>query len=637
MSDPAPSPWLLCWINRPGGDLVYHVREDVTLGRAPECEIVVDEDGVSRRHCRLEVAEAGLHLVDLGSTNGTFVNGARVNDRWLAAADHVLVGRASFEVRGPADRPDRPAGGNATQVVGAETIQVALRAAEADDAALLRPDARVAEHLQTLCEVIEAINGGDSPDELHPRILNLLGRTLGVQFGAIVLGSDPSADPVAVFPGPSDRRPSQTVLHRVLAGEAILAVDPAADDQFSGSASLAGQSLSGILCAPITRHGDILGALYLTCSGAAVGWSEADLRLVSIVGRAVGLASENLRRHEILRAETATLRAQVGGAQQIIGTSAAIGSAIGVSRRAAQADVTVLLTGETGTGKELFARAIHAWSGRAKRPFVALNCGAIPKTMVESELFGHERGSFTGAVERRIGRFEMADGGTLFLDEIGELPSELQVKLLRVLEDKRFYRVGGSREIQTDVRILAATNRDLEERVKEGAFREDLLYRIRVLEIRIPPLRERGDDVIEIAEHLLGSLSGLPGQRTPELSAAAKKRLREYPWPGNVRELRNILERALILCSSDTIGPDEVLPAARSSSSSGGVPTGAGGLAGPGNSGAVPCALKDLEREHIRAVLESTGWNKSRSAEILGIGRTNIYEKIKQYDLKPDP
>ncbi|MBI4881022.1 MAG: sigma-54-dependent Fis family transcriptional regulator, partial [Planctomycetes bacterium] len=244
------------------------------------------------------------------------------------------------------------------------------------------------------------------------------------------------------------------------------------------------------------------------------------------------------------------------------------------------------------------------------------------------ELFGHEKGAFTGAAERRVGRFEMARDGTLFLDEIGELPFDLQVKLLRVLEEKRFYRVGGSKEIFSDVRVIAATNRDLAERAREGRFRDDLYYRIRVLEIAVPPLRERREDILPIAEHLLARLAAESGRARPEIGAAAAARLVAYDWPGNVRELRNVLERALILGAADTLAADDVLPEL----------AGAEGGAAPLAAGGAPAlvSLRDLEKEHIRAVLEATDWNKSKAAEVLGIGRTNIYEKIKQYGLEPE-
>ena len=607
----------LSWVNRDGGEVVYHLVDGATVGRSSENEIVVDEDGVSRRHCRFKLDHGRLRVLDLGSTNGTYVNGRRVQDEPVDHGDMVLVGRSLFEIR---DASGRSQAGQ-TAVVGAETIQVALRAAEADDPGLLNPEARVSDHLRTLCRVIEIINDGGSTDELYDKTLSALVELLGVDYAAVLLGGDPEAAPVASVGGPDV--PSRTVLRRVFGeGEAVLANDVGSDSKIGGAESLIGDLHTRILCAPILRHGSPLGALYLKANAGSRPITESELRLVSIVARSLAMAAENIHQHEVVKAENETLR-RATSAGQIVGVSESIRTILEIARRAARSDATVLITGETGTGKELFARAIHDWSPRAERPFVAINCGAIPASMVESELFGHEKGAFTGAVERRIGRFEMARDGTLFLDEIGDLPLDLQVKLLRVIEEKRFYRVGGTQEVQTDVRLVAATHRDLDQQVEQGEFRRDLLYRVRVLEIALPPLRERQEDIVPIAEHLLAHLAERGGYGAKRLGPAAQQRLAEYTWPGNVRELRNVLERALILCGSDTIEPDDVLLDRGEPSS-------------VASSPASSMSLKDLEALHIKAVLDETGWNKSKAAELLGIGRTNIYEKIKQYGLTPD-
>jgi transcriptional regulator with PAS, ATPase and Fis domain len=237
----------------------------------------------------------------------------------------------------------------------------------------------------------------------------------------------------------------------------------------------------------------------------------------------------------------------------IIGESPAIRTVQAEAQRVATTDATVLLEGESGTGKELFARAIHELSSRRKRPFVAINCAAIPETLIESELFGHERGSFTGATARRLGKFELADGGTIFLDEIGELSPATQGKLLRVLQERSFHRVGGTISLQVDVRILAASNRPLDRMVAQGLFREDLYYRVRVFPIRIPPLRDRPEDIDPLVDWFLGHLPQELGKKGLRIAPAARERLRAYEWPGNVRELRNCLERAIILSDGGVI------------------------------------------------------------------------------------
>ncbi len=327
----------------------------------------------------------------------------------------------------------------------------------------------------------------------------------------------------------------------------------------------------------------------------------------------------------------------------------------------------MLLTGESGSGKEMVARAIHRASRRARGPFIAVNCAALTETLIESELFGHEKGAFTGATERKLGRFELADKGTLFLDEVGELPLGCQTKFLRVLEEQVFERVGGTRPIQTDVRVVAATNRDLAQMARRGGFREDLYYRLSVIHTVVPPLRERPDDIPELAEYFLARLRHQVARRVTGFSAEAMRALSSHPWPGNVRELKNAVERAIVLGDGELIRPEDLPPGigdgGRSAVSYASVS--AGPMAGrklppevtpgpgmlpsvesrlaptpPGGMPAVappaadkPRSLKELEREGIIAALEATGGNKAQAAQILEIDRSTLYKKIKDYEI----
>ena len=293
---------------------------------------------------------------------------------------------------------------------------------------------------------------------------------------------------------------------------------------------------------------------------------------------------------------------------------------VGAIDKVAKTAATVLLLGESGTGKEVAARAIHAQSPRATKPLMAINCAALSETLLESELFGHEKGAFTGATERKRGRLELADGGTFFLDEVGELKAELQAKLLRVLQERRFERVGGSRTLEVDVRWVAATNRDLHAMIEAGTFREDLYHRLAVFPIKLPPLRERRSDLIPIAKTLLQRIGRDLKQRAPVLTAAGEARLLASAWRGNVRELANALERAAILADGQPIDASHIWLDEPTSPAKGGAVT-AGGIR----------PLADLEHDAILAALEAVGGNRRKAAELLGIGERTLYDKLKKY------
>jgi DNA-binding NtrC family response regulator len=314
----------------------------------------------------------------------------------------------------------------------------------------------------------------------------------------------------------------------------------------------------------------------------------------------------------------------------LVGANAKMATQLTIAKQAALSDVTVLLLGETGTGKEVVARAIHRWSPRRSNPFVAVNCAALPEHLLENELFGHEKGSFTGAVKREPGKIEVAEGGTVFLDEIGDMPLPLQSRLLRVLQDQTFYRIGGTQPVRTNVRFIAATNKDIRRTIQQGTFREDLYYRLAVIAVTLPPLRERLDDVPALARHFLNRAVRIGIHRPCALSDSAVQALQQYKWPGNIRELDNVLTRALILCSEDTIEPaylhlaDSPFPSANESETGSPIRQ-------------YHESMDDYSRKVIEEALRRNGWNQTRAAEELGLQRTYLTKLLRQKDISGRP
>jgi Nif-specific regulatory protein len=351
----------------------------------------------------------------------------------------------------------------------------------------------------------------------------------------------------------------------------------------------------------------------------------------------VALALRNLAQKQELaenlnqtRNEIQQLRKQLGAESELVGSSPVLAGLQQQIARAAPSRATVLIRGESGVGKELVARAMHFASPRKKGPFVCLNCAALTETLLESELFGHERGAFTGATERKIGKFEAAHQGTVMLDEIGEMSPSIQAKFLRVLEGHSFERVGGSQQIKVDVRVIAATNRDLEKAVAENAFRRDLYFRLRVVEVFVPPLRKRAEDIIELANYFLDRFNLETGRKIRGFTPESLHLMQQYRWPGNVRELKNVIERAVVLARTDFIEPDDL------NLSSIGLASDSGEIPPPSpKSTFEPLSLGEVERKHIHATLKATGWNKSRTASILGVERSTLDRKIKRYELRP--
>jgi Nif-specific regulatory protein len=592
------------------------------VGRSPDVDLFFDEEGVSRLHCQFQQQTDCTEVQDLGSTNGTFVNGTRIREARLQEGDTVVVGRVLLTLCATDQQTDAL---SKTQYIGTESVELAIDPAQDQyPPATLAPESS-RRHLESLYGILNTIGEAQTMEDMLRGTLETILRTLELDFGHVLLGPDPRhLQPLASLTKDDSKAPpfSRTVVRRVLReSQAVLANDIQAEPDFAASKSIAAAGALRIACAPIPLRGQV-GALYVASRGLERHIDPEDISFLSAAARQIGLAAQALSERESLARENELLR-KTAPSFELIGQSEAMQRLRETVTRAAAAEyATVLIVGESGTGKELVARGIHTASSRSEEAFVAVNCGALPPAVVQSELFGHEKGAFTGAETRRLGLVELACNGTLFLDEIGELPLEVQVMLLRLLEEKRFFRVGGQQEVYADVRFLAATHRDLEMMSQEGRFRADLLYRLKVVEIRTPALRDHPEDLEEMSHYLLADIARSTGRATRPLSGAARATLAQHRWPGNVRELRNVLERALILAQEEEIDVSDLgLQPVKS---------------GPPQT-EVPrlISLSDLEKEHILRVLNATGWNKTRAAEVLGVARITLYEKIKNYQLKP--
>jgi len=408
-----------------------------------------------------------------------------------------------------------------------------------------------------------------------------------------------------------------------LTGRPEIVPDVQCDDAFyEGIDAISNFKTRTLIAAPMIVHKDVIGVVEVL-NRIQGEFNESDLELLKLFANLAAIAARNAQTHERLNQQHRYLCDQLLRSEPIIGDSKATREVRMLCQRVAQSPTSVMLLGETGTGKELFAKYIHNNSPRADMPFVAVHCAAFAETLLESEIFGHEKGAFTGAVTQQVGRFELADGGTIFLDEIGEIPLSTQVKLLRVLQEQAFERVGGSTTIKCDVRIIAATHRNLKEQIARGEFREDLFYRLNVFPVTLPPLRKRAEDIPHLVEFFTTRAAERTGLRPPRMTPVARELLCQYGWPGNVRELQNVMERAVLMCNGETIDVGD-LPV----EISGGTQTAADPEQGS--------TLWGFERAMIVKALKEGKWNQSQAARALGISRDNLRYRIKKYSMSRD-
>ena len=527
------------------------------IGRDNAASLCLPDSSVSRRHSQIERDGDEFVVTDLDSLNGTFVNDVPVKRRNLQHGDRVRIGDTQFLfLRHDDDTPSASSEVrfNDRVVLTGSTVQFSF-----NDALYL-----MARDLAALIKVSTTVNAIRGLTELQKKLLELMFEVVPAQHGAILLIDGSEKEEAAeefcsVFALDRINGTDETInVNRVVArqvlrdGKALLIADQenkAGLDQNN----LADMEVSSILCVPLNIAGRSLGVLYLDTNEPHVHFDSDHLQLTSTIAAISAVAIENARHIEWLESENKRLISDAGIEHSMVGESSRMRQVYQFIAKVAPTDSSVLILGESGTGKELVARAIHQNSKRAGKPFIAVNCAALTETLLESELFGHEKGAFTGAMAQRKGRLEIADGGTLFLDEIGELSAPLQVKLLRVLQEREFERVGGTRTIRVDIRLLTATNRNLEELITQGLFRQDLFYRLNVLQLEMPPLRQRQEDIPLLAKYFALRYADKCNRRITSISADAQKRLSSYDWPGNVRELENAIERAVVLGTTDVI------------------------------------------------------------------------------------
>ncbi len=610
------------------------------LGRAPTNKLTLQDDLCSREHAEVFPDGEGWCVRDLGSLNGTHVNGEQVRaERSLRPLDEVRVGRTRLVfVEQLTQLPALP-NGDAARIDKADGLEIRKRLARTryqpeptiqadEDTVTEQQRVPPQQAVSVLYRLALDMAGATNPTELCELVVDAVFRATPSEVVAVLAlkdGKDP--EPVVYrtrgIGTNTYHKVSTFVSHEVLdTKQAVLAANVADNTALKNRDSLSELKIASLICAPVIFADQFLGLLHLYRANPNGPLNADDLEFTLAVARQLGSVWHRLQRQHSLSAEVRSLKDLLRVESELVGESPALNTVVSQIGRVAETKATVLIRGESGSGKELVARAIHQSSPRKDHPFVCLNCAALTESLLESELFGHEKGSFTGATERMIGKFEAADQGTIFLDEIGEMPLSTQAKFLRVLEGHPFERVGGNVAIKADVRVVAATNRPLEDAVRANTFRRDLFFRLQVVQLEVPPLRDRPTDVPILAEHFLKRFVRETRRKIRGFTPAASEKLLGYRWPGNVRELKNVIERAVALGSGPLIDAPEIWLSELDLS--------ALHVALP-KSVFRPISLEEVEKEHILETLKHTDWNKSQAAAILGIERSTLDRKIKAY------
>ncbi|MDB4929704.1 MAG: Response regulatory protein [Myxococcaceae bacterium] len=590
----------LRWIGANGRGQLFPIYKSITtLGSAGGNDVLLPAPGVASWHAQIVFDGRDFALDESDPVAEIQINGKRKRRARLGHNDRVMLGEAElvFSLLEESDAPGQPNGAD-----GATAEFTGLRKLFQFSERLL-----VTRDVQALLEAL--LDGAIEATGADKGFVVLLRDSKTEVRAARNLRQENLPDAV--------RHLSDSIIARVIESKRPLIVQDATHDMmFKGAASVMNLRLCSVMCAPLIAGGDLLGLIYLGNDRVANLFEPRTMDVLSVFASQASLILQNALLLETLRTDNAELEKKLKSQRfgEIIGSCASMLDVYRKVSKVAPTDISVLITGETGTGKELIAREIHNRSSRASGPFIVINCGAIPENLMESELFGHVKGSFTGAVATRMGKFQSANGGTLFLDEIGELPLNLQVKLLRALQERVVTKVGDSKPEPVNIRVLAATNRDLEEEIRKGGFREDLYYRLNVVNLFLPPLRERGDDVVVIARLLLQKHGPEMNPSVRGFTPNALIAIKKYDWPGNVRQLENRVKKALVLCDRSLLGPEDL------------------DLHPEALQTIVPLekAKEDFQRRYILEVLERNNGNRTKTARDLGVDPRTIFRYLER-------
>ncbi len=565
-----------------------------SIGRRDGNDVLLSDPTVASTHANLVKTSQGCSVSVTDRSHELYVNGKRVRKADLSYGDRILLGR--YEL---------------TLLEGEPAVDPQQDTPDSIDA------------LKQLVDFSQQLMRDTSPKALFHKLLRAVVILTGAEKGFVILMQDGQRNLAASHNVDDDKsavaRISDSIVERVVQTRKPLIVsDAMRDAQFKRAKSVVDLRLSSVMCVPMLYRDDLLGCLYLGNDRVTDLFTKRDLDLLHVFASQASLLVHTALMLNELEASNRNLRQQLRKSAQgeMIGSCGPIQAVFKVLRRVAPTDISVLVLGETGTGKELVARELHRLSDRSRKPFISINCGAIPESLLESELFGHKKGSFTGAVGDKMGKFEAAEGGTLFLDEISEMPMNLQVKLLRVLQERMIERVGELRPRPINIRVVAATNRDIDVEIKEGRFREDLFYRLNEVNVNLPPLRERSDDILLLARFFLNKYAEQYGSKTRGYTNACIKAMKGYFWPGNVRQLENRVKRAVIMSDRALLNAEDL------------------GIRDRDRREIKP--LADAEEEfkmgYVREVLEINNWNKAQTARDLGVDPRTIFRYIEKFD-----